>query len=126
MYHDSSSALWRTPQCIGGGFGSGGICVIDGGLYECVPCTYSTTNTPGEGYSANILNCPVSWHHNTASATAKNELVIKNAYLVGESALIQAGAGENGVIMLCGNSYSKEPSISGTPNAYKWQNELRA
>jgi hypothetical protein len=125
MYHDSHEALWRTPQCIGGGFGTNGICEIDGGLYECVPSNYSTTNDIGGPYSQDILDCPVSWHQNTANVNAKNILIIKNAYFVGNNSVIKYGTGPNGNVYIFGNSYGKEPEAYYTSNLYKWNNEKR-
>lgn len=125
MYHDSSEALWRTPQCIGGGFGSNAYCEVFGGIYESVPVHYSLTENIGGPYSEDVLNCPISWHQNTRNVNAMNTMSIRNCYLVGENSHIAYGTGPNGNVFLSGNSWSKAPRSYYTSNLYAWNNELR-
>jgi hypothetical protein len=125
MYHDSSEALWRNSQCIGGGFGVNGFCEVIGGIYEGVPVHYSLTNDIGGPYSETELNCPISWHQNNYSLSAENTLVIRDCYLVGTDSLIIYGTGVNGNVFLSGNSYGKAPRAYYDSNLYAWNNELR-
>lgn len=126
MYHDSSSALWRTPQCIGGGFGENGLCVIDGGIYESVPTNYSTTNDIGGPYSSSASAIALSWHTNNSNTNATNKLIIKDVYLIGATSNIAYGTGINGKAIIKGCSYGSAPNAySGDNVAYIYGNEIR-
>lgn len=83
MYHDATGASWHTPQCIGGGHGTNGTIIVDGGIYECVPVAPMDASTP--------INVPISWHYNTGNTNAENKLIIKNVYMSGSDAYIQYG-----------------------------------
>ena len=133
MYHDSTDAQWHTPQCIGGGHGTNGTIIIDGGIYECVPVAPMDSDA--------LINVPISWHYNTANTNAKNKLIIKNVYMVGSGAYIQYGGGTasggvpNTEVIVSGCSMGAEPfnytdldapgSVS-TARLISFNNELRS
>lgn len=85
MYHDSTGAIWHTPQCIGGGHGTNGTIIVNGGVYECVPVAPMDSATP--------INVPISWHYNTGNVNAENKLIIQDVYFVGDDSYIQYGGG---------------------------------
>ena len=131
MYHDSTGAVWHTPQCIGGGHGTNGTIIVDGGIYECVPVA-------GMGSSDTPQNNPLSWHYNTGNKNAHNTFIVKNVYLAGEGAYMNYGgsfSNETNTIVYISNcsfgaepvnySDSDAPGKQSTAKAITWNNEIR-
>jgi len=126
MYHDSHDARWRTPQCIGGGFGINGTCIVDGGVYESVPLYESTTTDIDGPYSSDLKYEAISWHSNNGDRTKPNKLIIKNVYTKGIGSKVIVASGDDGEVMVYGNSFGAAIGQYGNAGTvYAWNNEIR-
>lgn len=126
MFHDSSVAIWRTPQCIGGGFGINGTIIVDGGIYESVASNHSLSGEIDSKYSQDVSSIPISYHSNLSQIDANNTFVIKNVYCVGEDSVIYYACGTNGTAIITGNSFGRNPvEYVYSGKSYIWNNEIR-
>ena len=126
MYHDSSTALWRTSQCIGGGFGTNATCIVDGCIFETVPQYESTTFDIGGPYTDELRADGFSWHANNSNSNACNKLIAINNFVKGELGSIRYASGNQGYNLISNNSFGKEPiAYENTGKTNKWNNEIR-
>lgn len=126
MYHDSSNAQWRTSQCIGGGFGTNGTCIVDSCIFESVPQYESRTSDIGGPYLDELRADGFSWHANTQDINACNKLIANNNYVKGELGTIRYATGNQGYNLISNNSFGKEPvAYDNAGEILKWNNEIR-
>lgn len=132
MYHDSHNAQWHTPQCIGGGHGTNGTIIIEGGTYECYP-------TSGMGPGEVAVNSPLSWHYNTGNKDAYNIFIVKDVYLKGDGAFMYYGGGAATdqpctSVYISGCNFGSEPvnysskdavGQTSTASLVEWNNHIR-
>lgn len=126
MYHDSSNALWRTSQCIGGGFGTNATCIVDSCIFESVPQYESRTTDIGGPYLDELRADGFSWHANVQDLNACNKLIATNNFVKGELGTIRYASGNQGYNLISNNSFGKEPiAYDNTGETNKWNNEIR-